>query len=312
MTKAALSAMIRPLVEPRLPEWVEPLWFTSKEQALDFAPQAEIGWFDLNEKEPMIEIARAATNLKWLNSIYAGLDFMPLDILKERGVVVTNGVGINAITIAEYVVMLMLSHAKGYRDVVRAQDRHEWLRDSPGKRELSGERVVLLGMGAIGSLIKTRLEAFDMTVVPVRRSGADGALRPGEWRQKLGEFDWVVLAVPSTPETKHMIGALELAAMRPNGVLVNIARGDVVDQEALVSALREEKIEAALLDVTDPEPLPQDHPLWELGNAQVTMHLSGRAQTKMFQRSADRFIENLERWHKGDPVQPQLDLELGY
>ena len=312
MTKAALSAMIRPLVEPRLPEWVEPLWFTSKEQALDFAPQAEIGWFDLNEKEPMIEIARAATNLKWLNSIYAGLDFMPLDVLKERGVVVTNGVGINAITIAEYVVMLMLSHAKGYRDVVRAQDRHEWLRDSRGKRELSGERVLLLGMGAIGSLIKTRLEAFDMTVVPVRRSGADGALRPGEWRQKLGEFDWVVLAVPSTPETKHMIGALELAAMRPNGVLVNIARGDVVDQEALVAALREEKIEAALLDVTDPEPLPEDHPLWELGNAQVTMHLSGRAQTKMFQRSADRFIENLERWHKGEPVQPQLDLELGY
>ena len=312
MTKAALSAMIRPLVEPRLPEWVEPLWFTSKEQALDFAPQAEIGWFDLNEKEPMIEIARAATNLKWLNSIYAGLDFMPLDVLKERGVVVTNGVGINAITIAEYVVMLMLSHAKGYRDVVRAQDRHEWLRDSPGKRELSGERVLLLGMGAIGSLIKTRLEAFDMTVVPVRRSGADGALSPGERRQKLGEFDWVVLAVPSTPETKHMIGALELAAMRPNGVLVNIARGDVVDQEALVSALREEKIEAALLDVTDPEPLPEDHPLWELGNAQVTMHLSGRAQTKMFQRSADRFIENLERWHKGEPVQPQLDLELGY
>jgi len=312
MTKAALSAMIRPLVEPRLPEWIEPLWFTSKEQALDFAPQAEIGWFDLNEKEPMIEIVRAATNLKWLNSIYAGLDFMPLDVLRERGVVVTNGVGINAITIAEYVVMLMLSHAKGYRDVVRAQDRHEWLRDSPGKRELSGERVLLLGMGAIGSLIKTRLEAFDMTVVPVRRSGADGALRPGEWRQKLGEFDWVVLAVPSTPETKHMIGALELAAMRPNGVLVNIARGDVVDQEALVSALREEKIEAALLDVTDPEPLPEDHPLWELGNAQVTMHLSGRAQTKMFQRSADRFIENLERWHKGEPVQPQLDLELGY
>ena len=312
MTKAALSAMIRPLVEPRLPEWVEPLWFTSKEQALDFAPQAEIGWFDLNEKEPMIEIVRAATNRKWLNSIYAGLDFMPLDVLRERGVVVTNGVGINAITIAEYVVMLMLSHAKGYRDVVRAQDRHEWLRDSPGKRELSGERVLLLGMGAIGSLIKTRLEAFDMTVVPVRRSGADGALRPGEWRQKLGEFDWVVLAVPSTPETKHMIGALELAAMRPNGVLVNIARGDVVDQEALVSALKEEKIEAALLDVTDPEPLPEDHPLWELGNAQVTMHLSGRAQTKMFQRSADRFIENLERWHKGEPVQPQLDLELGY
>lgn len=312
MTKAVLSALIRPLVEPRLPDWVEPMWFMSKEQALEFAPQAEIGWFDLNEKEPMIEIAHAATNLKWLNSIYAGLDFMPLDVLAERGVVVTNGVGINAITIAEYTVMLMLAHAKGYREVVRAQERHEWLLDSPGKRELSGERVLLLGLGAIGKLIKTRLEAFDMEVVPVRRSGAGGALTPDAWRGELGSFDWVVLAVPSTPETRHMIGAAELAAMRPNAVLVNIARGDVVDQGALVAALDKKQIEAALLDVTDPEPLPPDHPLWELDNAQVTMHLSGRAQTKMFQRSADRFVENLERWQRGEPVEPQLDLALGY
>ena len=312
MTKAVLSAMIRPLVEPRLPEWVEPLWFASQEEALELAPQAEIGWFDLNEKEPMIEIAHAATNLKWMNSIYAGLDFMPLDVLQERGVIVTNGVGINAVTIAEYVVMLMLTHAKGYREVVRAQDRHEWLLDSPGKRELSGERVLLLGMGAIGSLIKPRLEAFDMTVVPVRRSGADGALKPGEWREKLGEFDWVVLAVPSTPETRHMVGAMELARMRPNGVLVNISRGDVVDQDAVVEALKEQKIEAALLDVTEPEPLPEDHPLWALDNAQITMHLSARSQTKMFQRSADRFIENLERWRAGEPVEPRFDLSLGY
>jgi phosphoglycerate dehydrogenase-like enzyme len=312
MTKAVLSALIRPLVEPRLPEWVEPLWFMSKEQALEFAPQAEIGWFDLNEKEPMIEIAHAATNLKWLNSIYAGLDFMPLDVLAKRGVVVTNGVGINAITIAEYTVMLMLAHAKGYRDVVRAQERHEWLLDSPGKRELLGERVLLLGLGAIGKLIKTRLEAFDMEVVPVRRSGSDGALKPDQWRGELGTFDWIVIAVPSTPETRHMIGAAELAAMKSNAVLVNIARGDVIDQAALVAALETKQIEAALLDVTDPEPLPADHPLWELDNAQVTMHLSGRAQTKMFQRSADRYIANLERWHAGEPVEPQLDLALGY
>ncbi|MBT8427084.1 MAG: D-2-hydroxyacid dehydrogenase [Erythrobacter sp.] len=312
MTKAVMSALIRPLVEPRLPDWVEPMWFMTKEQALEFAPEAEIGWFDLNDKEPMIEIAKAATGLKWLNSIYAGLDFMPLDLLQERGVTVTNGVGINAITIAEYVVMMMLAHAKGYREVVRAQERHEWLLDSPGKRELSGERVLLLGLGAIGSLITTRLEAFDMTVVPVRRSGGEGTLRPGEWREKLGEFDWVILAVPSTEETKGMIGASGLAAMRPNAVLVNIARGDVVQQDDLVAALEAKTIEAALLDVTDPEPLPEDHPLWALDNAQVTMHLSGRAQTKMFQRSADRFVENLERWHKGEPVQPQMDLAAGY
>mgnify|MGYP002776992333 CR=1 FL=1 len=312
MTKAVLSALIRPLVEPRLPGFVEPLWFASKEEALDLAPQAEIGWFDFTQPGPMVEVVTAATGLKWLNSIYAGLDFLPLDLLARRGVTVTNGAGINAVTIAEYVVMMMLAHAKGYREVVRAQDRHEWLLDSPGKRELLGERVLLFGMGAIGALVKPRLEAFGMEVVPVRRSGEGEALTPDEWRGRLGEFDWVVLALPSTPETRHMIGAAELAAMRPNAVLVNVSRGDVVDQDALLRALEQKAIEAALLDVTEPEPLPADHPLWSLQNAQVTMHLSGRAQTKMFARSADRFIANLARWERGDPVEPRMDLRLGY
>lgn len=312
LTIAVLSGMIRPLVDPRLPEWVEPKWFASKEEALELAPSAEIGWFDFAQHGPMNEVVTAATSLKWLNSIYAGLDFLPLDLLAERGAVVTNGAGINAITIAEYVVMLMLAHAKGYREVVRAQERREWLLDSPGKRELYGERVLLLGLGAIGALVKTRLEAFGMEVVPVRRSAAVGALTPDQWREELGTFDWVVLAVPSTPDTHHMIGAAELAAMKPNAVLVNIARGEVVDQDAMIAALAEKQIEAALLDVTTPEPLLPEHPLWALENAQVTMHLSGRAQTKMFQRSADRFIENLDRWHSGQPVEPRLDLALGY
>ena len=312
MTIAVLSGMIRPLVEPRLPGWVEPRWFMSREEALALAPEAEIGWFDFAQHGPMAEVVTAATKLKWLNSIYAGLDFLPLGLLAERGTVVTNGAGINAITIAEYAVMLMLVHAKGYREVVRAQKRREWLLDSPGKRELYGERVLLLGLGAIGGLIKTRLEAFGMEVVPARRSAAEGALTPDQWRGQLGSFDWIVLAVPSTPDTRHMIGAAELAAMKPNAVLVNIARGDVIDQDELMAALTEKRIEAALLDVTTPEPLPPEHPLWALDNAQVTMHLSGRAQTGMFQRSADRFIENLARWRSGEPVQPQMDLALGY
>lgn len=287
-------------------------WFASPEEALHLAPQAEIGWFDFNEKQPMIEVVRAAENLKWLNSIYAGLDFLPLDLLRERGVAVTHGAGLNAITIAEYVVMLMLTEAKGYREVVRAQDRREWLTDSPGKKELAGSRALLLGLGAIGRLVKTRLEAFDIDVVCVRRSGAGGALTPDEWRARLGEFDWVILAVPATPETEMLIGAGELAAMKPDAVLVNVARGSVVDQDALVEALRAKAIGGALLDVTTPEPLPQDHPLWSLGNAQITMHLSGRAQSKMFQRSADRFVENLHRYLNGEPVAPRMNLALGY
>lgn len=312
MTIAVLSGLVRPLVEPHLPPGIEARWYTSVEELLALAPEAEIGWFDLDKKNPMIAAVRAAGNLRWLNSIYAGLDFLPLDLLAEREVTITNGAGINALTIAEYVVMLMLVHAKGYRDVVRAQDRREWLLDSPGKIELAGSRALLLGTGAIGGLVKTRLEAFEVEVVPVRRTAAEGALGPDEWRPRLGEFDWIILAVPATPETDAMIGAAELAAMKSSAVIVNIARGAVIDQEALVAAIEARSIGGALLDVTTPEPLPADHKLWSLDNAQVTMHLSGRAQSKMFVRSAERFVENCRRYVAGEPLAPIFDPARGY
>lgn len=312
MTTAVLSALVRPLIEPHLPAEIQPRFYTSVEELLALAPEAEIGWFDLDKKEPMVDAVTRAEKLRWLNSIYAGLDFLPLDLLDRRGVTITNGAGINAITIAEYVVMLMLAHAKGYREVVRAQDRHEWLMDSPGKIELAGSRALLLGLGAIGGLIKTRLEAFDVEVVPVRRSGGEGALGPDEWRGRLGGFDWVILAVPATPETDAMIGRAELAAMKDSAVLVNIARGAVVDQPALIEALEAKAIGGALLDVTTPEPLPADHPLWDLPNAQVTMHLSGRAQTMMFRRSAERFVANCRRYIAGEPLEPVFDPKRGY
>lgn len=311
-TVTVLSGLIRPLVESRMPAWVEPRFFQSKDEALALAPDAEIGWFDMYDKRDMAAVITAATQLKWLNSIYAGVDGMPLDLLAERGTVVTNGAGINAVTIAEYVVMGMLTVAKGYRDVVRAQERHEWLMESPGKVELFESKALLLGYGAIGKLIEERLKAFGVDLSIVRRSPGLNMLTPDQWRARLGEFDWVILAVPATPETDNMIGADELAAMKPSATLINIARGSVVDQAALVGALQSKQIASAFLDVTSPEPLPADDPLWALDNAHITMHLSGRAQDKMFIRSAERFLANLARWQKGEPVAPQVDLSLGY
>ena len=312
MTTLAISGLIRPMLEPRLPEGLDVRWFMTHEQALEAVADAEIGWFDMNDQQAMAETLRAAKKLKWLNSIYAGLDFLPMDVLIERGITVTNGAGINAITIAEYVVMGMLTMAKGYREVVRAQDRHEWLLDSPGKRELAGSKALLLGYGAIGRLIQPRLEAFDVDVSVVRRSPGANTLGPDEWRARLGEFDWVILAVPATSETEGMIGAAELAAMKSDAVIVNIARGSVIDQPALVEALQGRAIGGAFLDVTTPEPLPADHPLWSLDNAHITMHLSGRAQDRMFIRSADRFLENLRKYLRGEPVAPVFDPRLGY
>ena len=312
MTITVLNALLKPLLEPRLPGWVDARWYASKEEAFSLAPQAEIGWFDMHSKDDMAEVFRRADKLKWLNSVYAGVEAFPLDLLASRGVVLTNGAGINAVPIAEYVLMLMLTHAKGYREVVRAQERREWLKDSPGKRELYGSEVLILGYGAIGQEVEARLTGFGATVTKVRRTPGPGTLGPDAWRGELGRFDWIVLAVPSTPETQHMIGAVELAAMKAAAVIVNIARGSVIDQDALVTALEAGRIGGALLDVTTPEPLPPEHPLWTLDNAQVTMHLSGNAQTLMFRRAAEQFLVNLARYHAGEPLSPTVDYAAGY
>jgi phosphoglycerate dehydrogenase-like enzyme len=311
-TTAILSGLMFPLLNDRLPPWVEPHFFMTKDEALALAPRAEIGWFDMYDKDDMAATIAAAAKLKWLNTIYSGSDHIPLDMLRARGTILTNGAGINAITIAEYVVMGMLTVAKGYREVVRAQDRREWLMDSPGKVELFGSRALLLGYGAIGQLVAERLAAFNVDVSVVRRTPGPGTLGPEDWRARLAEFDWVIVAVPATAETDGMIGAGELAAMKPTATLINIARGSVVDQGALVAALQSGGIGHAFLDVTTPEPLPADDVLWTLPNAHVTMHLSGRAQDKMFVRSAERFLENLARWERGEPVGPQVDLARGY
>lgn len=309
---AVLPGIARGLLADALPDWVEPHFFMSKGEAFELAPRAEIGWFDMYDKGDMAKAISLASALKWLNSVYAGVDGMPLEQLAARNVTFTNGVGINAVTIAEYVVMGMLTVAKGFREVVRAQERHEWLQDSPGKVELFGSKALLLGYGAIGKLIEERLNAFGVETTIVRRTPGPNTLGPDEWREKLAVYDWVILAVPATPETDKMIGKAELAAMKDSATLINIARGSVVDQDALVSALQEKRIGAAFLDVTDPEPLPANHPLWSLDNAHITMHLSGRSQTLMFQRSGQRFVENLTRYKVGKPLLHRVNLALGY
>ena len=311
---ATLPALVRPLLQARLPGWLAPRWYTSKDEAMALAPGAEIAWLDMQSKSDMATAITQAVDVRWLNSVYAGVDGIPLHTLAERGAVLTNGAGLNAITIAEYVVMGMLTIAKGYREVVRAQDRHEWLTVSPGKVELLGSKALVLGYGAIGQGVQERLAAFGVkvTVVRSRPDASIGALGPQQWRARLGEFDWVILAVPATSQTLGMIGAAELAAMKPGAVLLNVARGSVVDTVALVAALQTRHLGAAFLDVTDPEPLPADHVLWSLDNAHVTMHLSGRSQSLMFVRGAERFLDNLARYRKGETLKYRVNLNLGY
>jgi phosphoglycerate dehydrogenase-like enzyme len=137
-------------------------------------------------------------------------------------------------------------------------------------------------------------------------------LGPAEWRARLGEFDWVLLTLPNTPETEGSFGAVELAAMKPDAVLVNYGRAEVVDQAALLAALQTEAIGGAILDLTTPEPLPPDHPLWACANAHITMHLSGIPNAASRARAAQRFLDNCARFRRGDPLFAEVDLLRGY
>lgn len=309
-----LPALARPLLEPHLPADAEVRWFASAEDAYAMAPGAEAGWLDMQVPAHTGRALSLGQELKLVTTIYAGTDAFPLKEMRARGTRLCNGVGINATAVAEYAVMGMLNLAKDFPGIVRAHDRREWLRDAPGKVELEGSKALIVGYGAIGRRIGRMLEGFGVEVTAVRRSpsGAPNMLGPDEWKPRLAQFDWLVIAAPATAETAHLIGAAEFAAMKPSAYLVNIARGTLVDQNALIAALEQKQIAGAFLDVTDPEPLPPEHPLWAAPNTIITMHLSGRAQTHMFQRAASLFLDNLARYRAGEPLINEVDLDLGY
>ena len=311
--KAVLPAIARPLLEPHLPSDMQVTWFATPAEANAGIADAAIAWVDMQPTRLVAEaIAAAGPRLAWVSTLYAGLDAFPLPLLRERGVTVTNGAGINAHAVAEYAVMGVLAAAKRFDEVVRAHDRREWLADAPGRIELYDTRALVIGYGTIGQLIGERLRAFGVGVTGVTRSGRDNTLRPEEWRDRLGEYDWVILAAPSTDQTRAMIGAAEFVAMKASGWLINIARGDMIDEAALLAALHAGRIGGAFLDPTEPEPLPADHPLWSAPNCMITMHLSGRSQTRMFARAAALFLENLAAFRAGTPMRNVVDLEAGY
>ncbi len=311
---AALPTEARPYLEHQLPTGVEARWFNGKAEALVAGKGATVGWFDIGHRDDFADAVRNATDLKWLFTKLAGVDGLPLEELAARKIIFTNCPGLAAPTVSEYVLLGMLSIAKGYREIIKAEMKHEWLTIPPGKVELMGSSALIVGYGSIGRMIEERLKAFGVTVTVVRRTPVSGehALGPTQWRARLGEFDWIILTAPATTETTRMIGAAELSAMKKTAVLVNVARGSLVDQDALVKALVQRDIAAAFLDVTEPEPLPADHPLWSLENAHITMHLSGRSRTHEMPLTAKRFLENLHLYCEGKPLLYQVDLQLGY
>ena len=316
--RIALPEAGRPFLEGRLPAACDPVWFsggiTGYAQAAEAAAEAEVAWIDLYPPPAVAPVVERAAKVRWISTALAGVNGWPLQAMAERGIVLTNGGGLNAAPVADFAVMGVLALAKDLRELVYAQDRHEFVARAPGVVELDGTRALVIGFGQIGREIGARLKAFGVEVTGVRRNpdGEPGVIGPQDWQARLGEFDWIVLAAASTRETAGMFGRAELAALKPSAFLVNIARGDLIDQPALIEAAASGAIGGAFLDVTDPEPAPPDDPIWSTPRIMVTSHTSGRSQTGMARRSAALFLDNLERWLAGQPLRNRVDLELGY
>jgi phosphoglycerate dehydrogenase-like enzyme len=223
-------------------------------------------------------LLRKAVNLKWIHAFTAGTDGIDDLPSLRREVLLTSTRGIHGAPVSEAALMAMLALGRGFARTVRHQDRRIWERQHVTL--LDGKTVGIFGLGAIGAVLAAKCKAMGMHVVGVDRlrrevAGVDRMLGWDEGVQALGEMDYVVLLLPSSRDTQRIVGAQFLSAMKPTGYLLNLGRGDVVDEQALIDALRRQRIAGASLDVFVREPLPHDHPFWSLPNVIVTPHLGG-------------------------------------
>lgn len=256
-----------------------------------------------------------APSLRWLHSPGAGVERWPLDILAERNITLTNGAGVFAIPIAEWVLTTMLTIVKNSYAVRESQQAHRWARELPAE-ELYGKTLLVLGAGGIGREIIKRADAFGMRIWASNRSGravegAERVVQDDGWRDLLPESDFVVSTLPMTPATATMISAPELATFKPGAWLLNVGRGATIDEDALVQALRNGVLGGAALDAWTTEPLPADSPAWSLPNMIVSPHMSGSSSAGRT-RGLRLFVDNLLRFSAGEPLTNVVDLSRGY
>lgn len=313
--KLILPAQIRDLLEPDLPTDVQAAW-VDVEGHFEGSPDNAVAYFRWWTGRPVLEaVLAAAPRLRWIHTPSAGVEHLLIPQVLERDIIITNSAGVHAIPIAEFVLALMLSHAKGLAHYRAAQAAAHWDRAFV-PRELYEQTVLVLGAGGIGQAIAERAAAFGMRVWGARRTprptpgfarvvGMDG------WRALLPAADYLVIAAPLTPATRGMIDAPAFAAMKPDAYLINIARGAIVVEEALLQALRTGQIAGAALDTFEQEPLPPESPLWALPNVTITPHTTA-GSPRMRERQLALFFENLRRFRSGEPLYNRVDPAAGY
>ena len=262
-----------------------------------------------------------ARKLRWIHSTATGVAQLAYPELRDSGIMVTNPSGIFSVPMAEHTMGLLIALARNFPDSARYQDRAIWsqqvLWDKYPLTELNGKLLLIIGYGSIGRELARRARAFDMRVWGVSRSGkgdtvlAERILPVAQLREALPHADYIVISAPETPQTHHLIGAPELSLLKPTARLINVARGSLLDQPALIAALQQGKLAGAALDVTDPEPpAPEDH-LWHTPNLFLTPHTSAISD-RLWPRQTALLLDLLQRWFDGRELFNLVDLHRGY
>ena len=255
------------------------------------------------------DLVPQAKRLKFVQSISAGIDQYDQKVMREHGIRLANAAGVNANAVAEHAMALILAlkrHIHTGRDNQAAKVWRGMISDIPAREdELGGKTLLVVGLGRIGSRLAKLARAFDLKVVATRRDasrggeGADAVHGHDRLAELLPAADMVALTCPLTPQTTNLIDAKALALMKPTAHLINVARGRVVDEDALIRALQEKRIAAAGLDVTREEPLAAASPLWEMKNVLITPHTAGETQ-RYEDGVIDLLLENLDRLWRGE------------
>jgi D-2-hydroxyacid dehydrogenase (NADP+) len=278
---------------------------------LDDADVAIVGSEEVEGLDAVVTFAHddafLDADLQWVHSVQAGVDKFPLDEFEARGIIVTNSTGLHGVTVGETVAGYMLSFARRLHEYRSNQERNEWAwADREDTFTVAGSSMAVVGLGTLGQGIAARADALGMDVAGVKRTPTpvDHVVHVhpnGELHEAIADAKFVALAVPLTDETDGMIGAEEFETMRDDAVLINVARGPVVDQDALVDALRNDDLAGAALDVFESEPLPEDSPLWDFEDVVVTPHAA--AATRDYPQNIAALVrENARRLAVADQL----------
>jgi phosphoglycerate dehydrogenase-like enzyme len=265
----------------------------------------------------MREVLRMTPRLRWVHSRAAGLDNLLFPELVESPVQLTNARGVFSQSLGEFAIAAALFFAKDLRRMVRSQEAGKW--DQFDIVEIRGQTMGIVGYGDIGKAVASRAKAMGMRVVAIRRRPelsaddphVDEVLPLDRLEDLMRQSDYVTAAAPLSESTRGLIGEKALAAMKPEGVIINIGRGPVIDESALVRALQERRIRGAALDVFDQEPLPEGHPFYGLDNLLLSPHCADHTPTWL-EDAMQFFIDNFERFRKGEPLLNVVDKRQGY